>query len=48
MDVSNRNIFSCCSVPVLIEMNLMDGPVFEPNKKFEAVLNFISGNINQV
>ena len=26
----------------------MDGPVFEPNKKFEAVLNFISGNINQV
>ena len=26
----------------------MDGPMFEPNKKFEAVLNFISGNINQV
>ena len=44
LDVSPKNIFSCCSVPLLIEMSLMDGPVFEPSKKFEASLNFISGN----
>jgi len=29
-------------------MNLVDGPVFEPSKKIEASLNFISGNFKQV
>jgi hypothetical protein len=48
LDVSNKHFFSCCSAPVLIEMNLLDGPVFEPSKKFEAVLNFISGNFKQI
>jgi hypothetical protein len=48
LDVSNKNIFSCCAIPVLIEMNLIDGPVYDPSKKFEAELNFISGSFKQV
>ena len=48
LDVSNKNIFQCCAIPVLIEMNLIDGPVYDPSKKFEAELNFISGNFKQI
>lgn len=48
VDVSHKTLFSCCSIPVLIEMNLIDGPVYERGKKFEAALNFISGNFKKV
>ena len=48
LDVSHKNIFQCCSIPVLIEMNLIDGPVYDPSRKFEAVLNFISGSAKQI
>jgi hypothetical protein len=44
LDVSHQSLFSCCKIPVLIEMNLIDGPIYERGKKFEAGLNFISGN----
>ena len=48
LDVSHKNLLSCCTKPILIEMNLVDGPTFEPSKKFEAGLNFISGGFKQV
>jgi hypothetical protein len=29
-------------------MNLIDGPAYDPSRKFEAVLNFISGSAKQI
>jgi hypothetical protein len=42
------SLLSCCNLPILAEINLAEGPVFEPFKELQAKLHFISGPYRRV